>query len=76
MTIHVQKILQNLKKLKNVLSMQENRLKTAETRFPFADANYQSEFMTNLDHLSAQQLLKELHIAIKTQLTIMNFNII
>lgn len=69
LTIHVQKILQNLKKLKNVLSMQENRLKTAETGFRFADANYQGGFITNLDYLSAQQQLAESHIAIReTQL--------
>jgi outer membrane protein TolC len=69
LSIRVQQILQNLKKLKNVLTMQANRLQTAEKGFRFAEANYQAGFITNLDYLSVQQQLAESHIAItETQL--------
>jgi outer membrane protein TolC len=69
LTIQVQQILQNLKKLKDVLLLQENRLETAEKGFQFAEANYQAGFITNLDYLASQQQLAESHIAIReTQL--------
>jgi len=69
LSIHFEQTLKKLMKLKQILALQNERLKTTEKTFQFAEANYQAGFITNLEYLSAQQQLTETQIAMqKTQL--------
>jgi outer membrane protein TolC len=65
LTINVQQILKKLNKLKNVLQLQENRVKTAEETFRYAEDNYQAGIITHLDYMAAQHQLVESQITIQ-----------
>lgn len=68
-SIIINQIRQKLAKLKEVIQLQQQRLKTTENVFKIAEANYEAGLMTNLEYLSTQEQFTETHIAIQgTQL--------
>ncbi len=80
-SIFINQTQQKLVKLKKIIQLQGQRLKTTDNAFKIAEANYQAGLMTNLEYLSVQQQLTETHIAIQeTQLnyisTLVQFYII
>lgn len=63
--IRVTQTLDKLRKLKDVMSLRDRRLRTDELAFQLADANYRAGLITNLEYLSAQQKFSETQIDIQ-----------
>ncbi len=65
LTITIARTLADLHRLKEVLTMRQNRLEINEKTYRIAEANYRSGLATNLEVLSAQQTLHETRRAIQ-----------
>jgi outer membrane protein TolC len=69
LSITIRQTRQRLAKLKGLIQLQQERLKSTEKAFELAEANYKAGMMTNLEYLAAQQQFTETQIEIhKTQL--------
>lgn len=65
LSIHQQQTLENMKKLKELLSIQEKRLETARKALDLAGTNYQAGLITNLEYLTLQQQVTNTGIRIE-----------
>ncbi|NOY37234.1 MAG: TolC family protein [Chlorobi bacterium] len=55
LSIHQQQVLEHMKKIKELMTIQEKRLETAQQALELAATNYQAGLITNLEYLTLQQ---------------------
>ncbi len=67
-TIQAEKIIERMKQLKGLYALQQERLKTTNKAFQYAEVNYQAGLITNLEYLTTQQQLMETQIAVQETL--------